>query len=44
MRLDEGDRVFLAGNGILIVEHTGPWEVVSELEDRNVELHTSYSW
>jgi len=42
--LGEGDRVLLAGNGILIVEHTGPWDVVTELEDRGVELHTSYSW
>ena len=42
--LGEGDRVFLAGNGILIVEHTGPWDVVTELEDRGVKLHTRYSW
>ncbi|UCG55141.1 MAG: leucine-rich repeat domain-containing protein, partial [Dehalococcoidia bacterium] len=42
--LGMGDRVLLAGNGILIVEHTGPWDVVSELEDRGVELHTVYSW
>ena len=42
--LGEGDRVFLAGNEILIVEHTGPWDVVTGLEGRGVELHIRYSW
>ena len=42
--LGKGDRVFIAGNEILIVEHTGPWDVVTELLDRGVELHIQYNW
>ena len=41
--LGAGDRVFLVGNVFLIVEHTGPWDVVTELDERGVKLHINES-
>jgi Leucine-rich repeat (LRR) protein len=41
--LGEGDRLFLP-QGLIVVEHTGPWDVLNELEDRGVLLNVQYNW
>jgi Leucine-rich repeat (LRR) protein len=41
--LGEGDRVFLPKE-LIVVEHTGPWDVLDELENRGVILNIQYNW